>query len=71
MKALGDRAQPSRQATTWERVRWPDDEPLPAPGGVIAITRLRDGHEVPETFLVVEARPDFEPGWVQVAVEPA
>jgi hypothetical protein len=71
VRVLGDMAQLSRGVTTWERVRWPDDEPLPAPGGEIAITRLRDGHEVPQTFLVVEVRPDFEPGWVQVEVKPA
>jgi hypothetical protein len=64
-------AQRSGSSTTWERVRWPDDEPLPAVGGEIAIARLTNGREVARNFLVVEARPDFEPGWVQVEVEPA
>lgn len=64
-------AQQPRNSTTWERVRSPDDEALPAAGDEIAITRLDDGKEVAAMFVVVEARSDFEPGWVQVEVEPA
>ena len=67
---MDDTEHQPHSSTTWERVRWPDDEPLPPAGGEITITRLADGKEIAQMYLVVESRPDFEPGWVQVELAP-
>ncbi len=53
---------------TWERIRWPDDEPLPSPGHELNLADGVDGRPATRLVRVVAARPDFEPGWIGVEV---
>ena len=53
---------------TWERIRWPDDEPLPPPGHELKLADGVDGRSAMRVVRVVAARPDFEPGWIGVEV---
>jgi hypothetical protein len=55
---------------SWERIRWPDDQPLPEPGRELSVGNDVDGPTAVRLVRVITARPDFEPGWIGVEVAP-
>jgi hypothetical protein len=52
--------------TWWQRMRWPDEAPLPVAGQLISLIEPDDDPERAPQREVVAVRPTFEPGWIEV-----
>jgi hypothetical protein len=50
----------------WERVRWPDDAPLPVNGELVTLDAPGGEPDLAPRIEVLSARPTFEPGWIEV-----
>jgi hypothetical protein len=65
------RSMAAEPATRWERIRWPDEDPLPRPGQPMTIGRYEQGGVVMRRVVVEDARFDAEPGWIRLKVRDA
>lgn len=60
----------SQGRTWWERIRWPDDAPMPQAGARLSLRQAGREHDNVREAIVVYARPVFEPGWIDVELRP-
>ena len=58
--------EPADGDTWWQRVRWPDDAPLPVAGDLVSLVEPRGDPDREPQREIVSARPTFEPGWIEV-----